>query len=212
MTDMVELFRKYGCDKGDTGSECHLYNLEYEPEMEKRRNDSIKILEIGIFKGTSLNAWHEYFPNAEIYGIDIFTRLKPSDVPALALDRVHYLKGDSTNASITKMIADAWGKDIRFDYIIDDGLHTPDANRLTFNHIIPYLAEDGVFYIEDAWPLHIMTTKEMKNPWIKSRADRYNSLTMSRFLDALQSYNVEEIDLRKQSKKEDSFIFKVTKK
>lgn len=211
MSDMLDMFRKYNCDKGDVGKNSHYYHLEYEPEMEKRRNDPIKILEIGIFTGTSFNTWHEYFPNAEIYGIDIFTRLKPSDVPALALDRVHYIKGDSTKASITKTIADTWGEDIRFDFIIDDGLHTPDANRLTFNHIVPYLADDGIFYIEDAWPLHIMTMKEMEDPWIKSKSDRYNALKMNMFLNALDGYNVEEIDLRKPSGRPDSFIFKVTK-
>lgn len=211
MSDMLDMFRKYNCDKGDSVQNPHYYHLEYEPEMEKKRNDPIKILEIGIWHGTSFNAWHEYFPNAEIYGIDIFSRLQPSDVPALSLDRVHYLKGDSTNAAITKQIADAWGADIKFDFIIDDGLHTPDANRLTFNNIVPYLANDGVFYIEDAWPLHIMTMKEMEHNWIKSRSDSYNVFKMNMFLNALDNYNVEEVDLRKPSGLPDSYIFKVTK-
>ena len=51
----------------------------------------------------------------------------------------------------------------------------------------------------------------MEHKGIKERSDNYNALKMNMFLNALDGYNVEEIDLRKPSGCPDSFIFKVTK-
>jgi tRNA G46 methylase TrmB len=69
MSELLKIFDKHDCDKG---SRKHFYNEVYEPHFEKVRNDPINILEIGVFLGESTAAFHEYFPNANIYGIDIF--------------------------------------------------------------------------------------------------------------------------------------------
>lgn len=76
---LEELFNKYGCDKAVK----HNYHTVYEPEFDTIRNESINILEVGVFKGDSVRAWLEFFPNATIYGIDIFTRVKPEDIDVL---------------------------------------------------------------------------------------------------------------------------------
>jgi len=213
MLTLSEIFKKYNCDKGKIPNEkgiAHHYYIEYEKEMSKRRNDPIKILEVGVWKGTSHSSWYEYFPNAEIYGIDVFTRVPVNDIPILEKERVHHIKGSSTSPKITDQVKEKWG-DIKFDFIIDDGLHNPDANRLTFNHLIEYLADDGIFYIEDAWPIHIMTEKQMEHSWIKRNTNEYNILKMYDFMDAIKNYKVEEVDLRKISNRPDSYIFKVRK-
>ena len=209
MGDLRDLYRKYNSDKGDRGKNAHHYYLEYEQEFMKKRNDPINILEVGIFKGTSFDAHHEYFPNANLYGIDIFTRLQPRDVPALQKDRVDYIKADSLDPATPKRIENIWG--VQFDFIIDDGLHTPDANRITFENLIPLLKDDGIYYIEDAWPLHIMTSKEMSDPWIRAKQDRYTTDKMGKFMKSLDPYRVGEIDLRGVSGRPDSYIFKVRK-
>lgn len=211
MSELLEIFTKFNCDKGVKGKNAHHYYTEYEKEFEPVRNEPLKILEVGIFTGTSFDSWHEYLPNAEIYGIDIFTRLKPSDVPALKKDRVHYIKDDSTKESIKNSISNKWSNDIKFDYIIDDGLHTPEANKLTFENLVPFLKDGGVFYVEDVWPLHIMTDKEMNDPWVMKKSAVYNKQKMSEFIEVVSPYHVEEIDLRKVSGRPDSYIYKVTK-
>ena len=124
------LFNKHGCDK----SSKHNYHRVYEKEFSHYRDKEINILEIGIFKGDSIKAWLEYFPNAHIYGIDIFTRIIPEDIEVLSDERVHWIRGDSLSKSIVDFVQDAW-HGIKFDIIIDDGKHTPEANRLSFKYL-----------------------------------------------------------------------------
>ncbi len=68
MSDLLKIFDKHETDKG---SVKHFYNEVYEPHFETVRYRHINILEIGVFKGASTAALHEYFPNATIYGLDI---------------------------------------------------------------------------------------------------------------------------------------------
>lgn len=203
-----KLFQKYNCDKS---TRHHHYVKEYEAHLAPLKEEPINILEIGIWKGTSLEAFHDYLPNAQIYGVDIFSRISEKDVPVLQRDRVHWMKADSTKENLTQSVIDRFG-DIKFDVIIDDGLHTPEANLKTFNNFFPLLKDDGVYYVEDAWPIDILTTKEMENSWLKERSDRYNMLKFLPFINEIEKHNVERIDLRKVSKKADSYIFKVQRK
>ena len=61
MSVMEQLFRKYGCEKI-----WHSYSDLYEADFEPMRYEPINILEVGTFRGESINVWLEYFPNATI--------------------------------------------------------------------------------------------------------------------------------------------------
>lgn len=134
---LSDLFNKYECDK----SKKHKYHLVYEPFFETIRYENLNILEIGVFKGNSIEVWLDYFPNAMIYGVDIFTRIKPEDIAVLNHPRVKWAKCDSTVSNVKE-----W-QDIKFDIIIDDGLHTPEANLKTFRSFKDQLK--GAFFVED---------------------------------------------------------------
>lgn len=206
MTELGYLFNKYGCDK----SSKHHYDTIYHPHLMHLRDKPIKLLEVGIFRGESLQAWLDYFPNAEIYGIDVFTRVKPETLNVLDHPRVTWFRADSTSATQMAAISEVSG-DVKFDVIVDDGLHTPRANADTFNNLIPLLADNGVYFIEDAWPLHIMHKHEWVHHWLHSHPDNYNKEEMRYFLDTLDPYPYVEFDLRQRSGQPDSYIFKVTK-
>lgn len=201
---LEELFNKYGCDKAAK----HNYHTVYEPEFDTIRNESINILEVGVFKGDSVRAWLEFFPNATIYGIDIFTRVKPEDIDVLQHERVKWLKGDSTNIAVRDQIKKAWPR-IRFDIIIDDGLHTPAANAKTLHNLFPLMKKNGRFYVEDVWPLDIMTTAEMQHHWVRSHPDRYNILEMNKFTAEISNKSTQRFDLRKSTGQPDSYIIRV---
>ena len=49
------------------------------------------------------------------------------------------------DASLPNIIKNAWGKHIKFDFIIDDGAHYPEANRLTFENCYPFLKKNGTY-------------------------------------------------------------------
>ena len=202
---LQQLFDKYQCDKG---TEKHHYYKEYEPYMESVRNDPINLLEIGTYLGASTRAFHEYFPNGTIYTIDIFARTNPKDLNILKSGRVEWLKWDSTDASLGKKIKEQWG-DVKFDFIIDDGAHWPEANRLTLENCIPFMKEDGTYFVEDVWPMHKMSQSELSNPWLVRLSERYDMLKHMRFMTALDSYNITHYDRRKETKCGDTYIIAI---
>lgn len=202
-----KLFDKYECDKG-TGK--HHYYKEYEKYFEPVREEEINLLEIGTFKGASTRAFYEYFPNANIYTIDIFARTLPEELDILSKERVHWLKADSTDASLGQLMNDAWNN-IKFDFIIDDGAHWPEANRLTLQNTIKFLKNDGVYFIEDVWPMHIMNQKQLDHPWLRKHSDRYDMLKHMQFLNYLDQFDIVTHDRRKETKQPDTFIYALRK-
>ena len=201
---LKELFNKYDCDK----SKKHHYDTVYQPEFEPLQNESINILEIGVFKGESASAWIDFFPNATVYGLDIFVRVSAEDIPILQHPRVKWLKGDSTHPSVSGAIQKAW-PDVQFDIIIDDGLHTPEANAQTFKNLFPFVKSTGSYYVEDVWPLDIASQKDLQHYWLQKSPDIYNMLKMNMFLNEIDDKQVERFDLRHLSGQGDSYIIKV---
>ena len=113
------------------------YNFHFFPIREKVK----KILEIGVDRGESLSMWKEYFPNAEIHGLDINQECKKfSD------DRVKIHIGDQSN----QKYLDSLGKQNGFfDIIIDDGSHIHDHIIKSFTSLYPYLNNKGYYVVED---------------------------------------------------------------
>ena len=57
----------YGSDKS---RDDHDYTAFYQMVLDPIRFDVKKVIELGVSMGQSLQAWNDYFPNAEIIGID----------------------------------------------------------------------------------------------------------------------------------------------
>ena len=114
----------------------------YEKVFSDRRFEKLKILEIGVANGHSIASWHHYFPNSEIYGIDI---KKPYKFFYKSL-RVKYHEIDILN---DKKINKFLKKNGKFDYIIDDSLHTLEAMFKNIKNFYPYLNSGGAYILED---------------------------------------------------------------
>jgi 23S rRNA U2552 (ribose-2'-O)-methylase RlmE/FtsJ len=84
----------------------------YEKYFEKNRFNIKTVLEIGVYKGSSLKMWKEYFPNATIYGIDINPNAKQYEE-----DRINIHIGDQTDINFLHEISSIYGG---FDIIIDE--------------------------------------------------------------------------------------------
>ena len=96
MESLESLSIKYDVDTLELG-----YIPHYENLFSNIRNDVTKVLEIGVETGRSHRMWLEYFPNATIYGFDIFEfgveefhRLQEGNPN---LDRSVMFKGDQSN-------------------------------------------------------------------------------------------------------------------
>jgi len=208
MSELGDLFNKYECDK----TKKHMYDRIYGPALEKFKDQEINILEVGVFNGHSTEAFHEFLPKANLYGLDIFVRTKATDLPCYKKDRTDYIKGSSIEPSVTSQIIKKFGN-IKFDIIIDDGLHTPQANKMTFRYLSPFLKEDGVFFIEDVFPLEIMSLEDLKHPWLMRHPDRYNALDNNMFLAEIEKsgLKIKRHDNRKLTGEPDSFIIELRK-
>jgi hypothetical protein len=134
---LLECFDKHGCDKG---SARHRYDKFYEPIFEPIRNEPIRLLEIGIFRGASIAAWLDYFPNAQIIGVDTFERVPPEQIPVLKNSRVSYLNYDSRHRA---------PRIEPVDFVIDDGSHDPSAQSATAYLYRPLVKYGGKYFIED---------------------------------------------------------------
>lgn len=201
---LKELFKKYNSDKGFK----HHYDKVYDVDFLNLKNKKINLLEIGILGGSSIKTWLEYFPNATIYAIDI---LPKDSVEILNNNRVRYLQHDSTDANIIDLVKQ-WN--VQFDIIIEDGLHTPSANLNTFKNLIPFLKKDCYYYIEDFFPLHLMSDTDFDSKcgkFLKKKENVWNLKEVNNFLNYISKYNYKIYDHRSISQKQDSFIFKILK-
>ena len=136
---------KYTEDYTDKGS-LHNYLNTYDDLFGKFRDKEISMLEIGAWKGYSLNLWWHCFPKADITGTDIRTDIWHEGT-ADTDERVHLVKCNSTD----KQDMDNNFKGRKFDIIIDDGGHEPHEQIETFNNAIDLLAEGGVYVVEDVY-------------------------------------------------------------
>ena len=159
MLNFVDIILKHQSDKVWNG-----YGPVYDSCFKNIRFQKIDLLEIGIGTiiptapsnmchlesinyqpGSSLRAFQEYFPNAAIYGGDIQDDCMISD------QRIKTFKFDSTD----KQQCDHALKDLSFDIIIDDGLHTADAQYTTLMNLWHRVKPGGFYFIEDVWrPLY----------------------------------------------------------
>lgn len=174
-TPLCDIMKKYGTDKvynperiKDLHS-SHNFTVFYDALFSPIRYEKFNLFEIGIgsldehvlshmepnngFRpGDSLRAWKEYFPNAQIYGGDVDEKILFNDE-----DRIHtYYFNQICSKCIyefkTKLVNDTGGIPIKFDIIIDDGLHIFEANFVSFQNMYDLLNPGGVYIIEDALP------------------------------------------------------------
>jgi hypothetical protein len=125
--------------KTETDKASHFYLHHYDRILSKFRDKNIKLLEIGVWKGQSIQMWREYFPNAEIHCVDInFIDLQ---IPGVVFHRV-----DCDNLSSLADLAKELGN---LDVVIDDGGHTMRQQQFAFKCLWKSVNQDGIFIMED---------------------------------------------------------------
>lgn len=156
MSLLEELFTRFGTDKGIWG-----YTEAYEKHLGHVRNDVACVLEIGIcgFRdipnnvvGASLFAWRDYFPGAEINGIDNDSRFVFNDQ-----ERIHTGCVDAYGPGLLGAVRDLLhvSSDHKFDFICDDAVHDPIPQMHLVRKLWPYLCKNGVYAIEEACPYKV---------------------------------------------------------
>jgi len=99
-------------------------------------------------RDASLYALREYFPNAEVYGIDV-----QDDVMLNNEARIVTALADSTSSVAMASAMSKFGcKSECFDVIIEDALHTEKAQLSTLTNIFAQLKPGGIYVAEDVQP------------------------------------------------------------
>ena len=156
MTMLCDLCVKYGTDKGPARMGGWDYSPKYFAEWEARRMEVKKVLEIGIcgyrdipnnVVGASLFVWRDFFPNAEIYGIDNDGRFIFNDQ-----QRIHTSQADAYNLTSLDAALYDMKAGFDFDFIVDDAVHDPFPQVQLLNYLWHRLAPNGVYAMEDVCP------------------------------------------------------------
>lgn len=121
----------------------------YERHLAPFRNRTITVLEIGVFKGGSLQMWQRFLgPMATIVGIDINPECKQHEEPG-----IHVRIGDQSDPRFLQSLIDEFGT---FDIVIDDGSHRMQHLLKSFEFLYPRIAKNGLYIAEDLhtcyWP------------------------------------------------------------
>lgn len=159
---------KYGSDKGSVYANggvhpyywlAHTFASVYELLFAPIRNEVKYIFECGIGTnnenipsnmtgngnpGSSLFVWEEYFKSSivNVFGADIDTGV------LFTKGKIKTFYMDQTNKdAINEYFKNTGG--IKFDIMIDDGLHTSDAAITLFENSIQHLSPKGLYFIED---------------------------------------------------------------
>lgn len=124
----------------------HGFTPIYERHFHGLRNSPLKLLEVGVYEGSSMKMWEEYFLQADLYGVDItWGYLKHS-----FSDRVRL--GLANQAAPEEMLRlfQTWKiAPESLDICIDDGGHRMSQQNRTIGICWPFLKSGGTFVIED---------------------------------------------------------------
>ena len=133
-----------------------MYDRIFPPYKDK----PIKLLEIGVNKGGSAAVWEAYFPNAELFGIDIRPLEEMQARLKVVLAHTQLDVIDQSDAVALAAYAEEFGP---FDIIIDDGSHYVSHQILSFEVLWAHLNIGGTYVIED-------TSTSLPGRW---KDDRY---------------------------------------
>jgi len=135
-------------DKNTTHSYLPLYQVLLQRKKETARN----VLEIGIGdfgekNGGSIKLWRDFFTNAIIYGLDILPIENVLDELIIDNRVVLYTSIDAYDCNF--FVNNFLTKNIKFDFMLDDGPHTLESMLLFINMYSQIMADDGILIIED---------------------------------------------------------------
>ena len=154
----VGMASKANCGGDRMSPFLHRYGVTYEEFLRpllERRNEQLSLVEVGILNGSGLAIWCDLFPKARVIGLDIdlsnfeTNRAKLEAAGAFSLNRPELHKFDQLDpGKAARILTDVLGS-TKVDVAIDDGCHSMESIEITFEALMPHMAERFVYFIED---------------------------------------------------------------
>jgi SAM-dependent methyltransferase len=125
----------------------HYFEIYHQHFQKFVGRERVRVLEIGIYSGGSLQMWRHYFgEGCEVYGVDIMPECK-----AYENQHVKVFIGDQSDREFWQWFRNQTPP---LDIIIDDGGHELRQQVPTFEELLPHLAPGGVYLCEDVIGTH----------------------------------------------------------
>ena len=140
-----DIIKKAFDNAGSDKSVDHFYENGYCQVLPDKANN---ILEIGIANvnasKSSVHAWTELYPDANIYALDTVLEKLINDGKVASF---HVDQSDAIDLyNFTSIVRES---NIKFDVIVDDGSHIFSHAKLTFEFLFPLTQNNGVYCVED---------------------------------------------------------------
>lgn len=160
----------YETHEGKVTDKWSSYLRVYEELFRPYRDDPVRLLEIGIQNGGSLEIWARYFrAGTRIVGCDVNPdcgRLTYAD------PRISVIVGDANDAATRQRIL---AQSACYDIVLDDGSHRSGDIVKAFLNYFPKTAYGGIFVAED---LHCSYWQDFEGGLF----DPYSSITFFKHL------------------------------
>ncbi len=119
----------------------HYFDI-YHRHLQRHVGRDVRVVEIGIQSGGSLEMYHSYFGDrCHVYGVDVQPKCKSYEN-----DHVSVFIGDQADRGFWS----GFKKHVSgIDILIDDGGHTPEQQRITLEEMLPFIRPGGVYICED---------------------------------------------------------------
>lgn len=176
--ELARLATTHGTDKWNG----HWYMTAYAEHLDALRGAAFTLLEIGVGGyddprkgGASLRVWRDYFPRAQIVGLDYFEK------QAHAGNRIRIYQGSQADPRIIAAIMNDHPGG--FEVIIDDGSHRSEHVLASFSMLWQAVKPGGWYVIEDVqtsyWPHFGGSTHDRSSPhttmgFLKTLVDALN--------------------------------------
>jgi hypothetical protein len=155
-TRLCRIMTWHGSDKGRGH---HNYTTVYAALFKAIRKRPLRVFELGLGTnnpdlpsnmtangrpGASLRGWRDYFPQALVYGADVDRDILFEE------DRIKTFYCDQCDeTSIRRLWAQAELQSVGMDIIIEDGLHTFEANVSFLEGSLSRVRPGGFYIVED---------------------------------------------------------------
>ena len=142
---LEELANNHKTDKNT----IHSYLPLYQKLLINKKETAKNVLEVGIATGGSIKLWSDFFTNAKVYGLDCIN-INNNLIWEEIKNKENIVLHTSIDAYNSDFVIDNFlNKNIKFDFMLDDGPHSIQSMKKFITLYSKLLTEDGILIIED---------------------------------------------------------------